>query len=59
MLIDLPSLSLSVEIEIEKGLDSINTIFGRNTTGTKGGFCKVRSKICPDLFKVINRYFEQ
>lgn len=52
MLIDLPRLSLSVEIE--KGLDSINTILGKKTAGTKGGFCKARSKICPELFKVIN-----
>ena len=50
---DLPRLSLSVEIE--KGLEYINKILGKEKEGTKGGFCKARSKILPELFKEINK----
>ena len=52
LIADLPRLSLGVEIE--KGLEVINKILGKKTEGTKGGFCKARDKILPELFKVIN-----
>ncbi len=53
LLADLPRLSLCVEIE--KGLEQINKIVGKEKSGTKGGFCKARNKILPELFRAINR----
>jgi len=53
LIADLPRLSLS--IEIEKGLEQINKILGRKAEGTKGGFCKARNKIEPELFKEIDK----
>lgn len=52
LIADLPRLSLGVEIE--NGLEVINKILGKKTEGTKGGFCKARNKIRPELFKVVN-----
>lgn len=53
LMMDLPCLSLS--IEIEKKLPEINKLLGRNKSGTKSGFSKARDKIEPELFVEMNK----
>lgn len=52
ILLDLPKLSLSVEIEQQ--LADINHLLDKQESGTKSGFCKARNKIKPELFKDMN-----
>jgi len=54
LILDLPRLSLS--IEIEKELPKINKLLGRNESGTKSGFSKARDKIEPELFIELNDF---